>query len=102
METMKAKVVNIYNKHHHDWVVLLKGDFDRYKGFQLHLKTGMEHSIWNHVLPNTVELHGYGKPRVNVGDYRVNLDESALTLSKVVVANTSEAKIRHGLMAEGN
>ena len=46
METMKAKVVNIYNKHHHDWVVLLKGDFDRYKGFQLHLKTGMEHSIW--------------------------------------------------------
>jgi len=45
METMKAKVVNIYNKHHHDWVVLLKGDFDRYKGFQLHLKTGMEHSI---------------------------------------------------------
>ena len=68
METMKAKVVNIYNKHHHDWVVLLKGDFDRYKGFQSHLKTGMERSIWNHVLPNTVELHGYGKPRVNVGD----------------------------------
>src|SRR5208282_1223380 len=49
-------------------IVLLKGDFDRYKGFQFHLKTGMEHSIWNHVLPNTVELHGYGKPRVNVGD----------------------------------
>ena len=46
METMKAKVVNIYNKHHHILVVF----------------------IGNHVLPNTVELHGYGKPRVNVGD----------------------------------
>ncbi len=32
MGTMKAKVVDIYNKRHHDWVVLLKSNFDSYKG----------------------------------------------------------------------